>query len=336
MCDCFGGSKWLITDWASGDVVCRGCGVVVEGHILDEAPEWTHREGAPDKSRVGMPSAELGTVLDTKRRKLHDASQTSRDRALREGLELVDSFVTQFRLSTTSAIAVTARDLYRDFDAARGVRNDNRRCVAGASLYFACKIENMGRELRLVANVCGLDRKQFHATTADFKECLEGKPYHELMFQTLHPSKLVDIFLDRLHLPSEDRKRVWKTAMDLCDILGAQGLVDSGRKPRTLCGGVVWVALRVQSVDVSKKDVSEACDVCQQTLDKAAALVMSSVKKADKKDLFICHEKHLAIASHVTTGPGRTKTDARSVEGHRVQSVSPHDPRQGPGSRGAP
>ena len=270
-----------MTDWAQGDVVCSACGVVVEGHIIDESPEWTHRAGEPDKSRVGMATSDLGTYIDTKRRKLRDASWTPKERARREGLEQVDAFVSLLRLSTSGAIAATARELFADFDGARGVRSDNRRHAAAAAVYFACKMENAGRELRLVASVCDIDQKQFNATTAEFKDALKNRPYHDLMHQTLHPSKLLDVFLDRLRLPAADRKRVWRCATELTEDL--QGLMDCGRKPRTLCAGVVWTALQRLGVAVPKKTVSEACSVCQQTLDKVASQIADAVKNVPGK-----------------------------------------------------
>mmetsp|Transcript_24153 Transcript_24153/g.42439 ORF Transcript_24153/g.42439 Transcript_24153/m.42439 type:complete len:697 (+) Transcript_24153:104-2194(+) len=51
----------LITDWPQGDRVCRGCGVVAEGHVMDDRPEWKDfneaedlAKGAPSKSRSGL------------------------------------------------------------------------------------------------------------------------------------------------------------------------------------------------------------------------------------------------------------------------------------------
>lgn len=280
MCDCVGGvgRAALVTDWSSGDVVCSTCGVVVEGHIIDESPEWSFADGLV-ASRVGMPDAPLGTRLATRRtRKCAAVKDAPREIALREGLAQVDAFVSQLRLSVTGAVAVTAREVFRDYDDTKGVRADNRRHVAAAAVYFACKIERVGRELRLMSAVCDVDRKQFNAITAEFKECLIDRPYHEAMFRGLRPADLLDIFLDRLRLPPDVRKRVWSTAAALGRNLG--DLEDCGRKPRTLCGGMLWVALRRLGVDVSKKRVSEACAVCQQTLDKVAALIEAAPEKS--------------------------------------------------------
>lgn len=36
--DC--GSIQFVEDHANGDIVCKGCGLVAEAHIIDERSEW--------------------------------------------------------------------------------------------------------------------------------------------------------------------------------------------------------------------------------------------------------------------------------------------------------
>lgn len=285
MCDC-GVPGTTVTDWASGDVVCVACGVVLEGHILDEAPEWRAQDGSGGggQCRVGEPvgrdGAVAGTYLDLgprKRRRVAAAPEPS-VAGLREGLNLVDAFATAFRLSSTSLIAGTARELFRDAHEARPSRADTRRALAAASLYFACKLENTGRELRQVAEVCGVDARSLNAAADDMKALLAGRPYHARLHSTLHAGKLVDIFLDRLALRPDDRRRVWRAAQAMDGRLSR--LMDCGRKPRTICSGLLWVALQDEAVaGVAKKDVTAACAVCQQTLDKVVAQIRQALAR---------------------------------------------------------
>lgn len=289
MCDCGSVPGTTVTDWASGDVVCVMCGVVLEGHILDESPEWRHYaqddgHAGPDRSRVGAAAsrnggAVAGTYLDLgqgKRRRLAAAALDPHASTLREGLGLVESFATAFRLSTTSLIANTAKELFEDAHVARPSRADTRRPLAAAALYFACKLENTGRELRQVADVCGVDERALNAAADDMKAMLAGRPYHARLHSTLQAGKLVDIFLDRLSLKAEDRRRVWRAAQAMDGRLSR--LMDCGRKPRTICSGLLWVALQDEAVaGVAKKDVTAACAVCQQTLDKVVAQIRDAL-----------------------------------------------------------
>ena len=54
-------STALVTDWAQGDRVCTSCGVVAEGRLVDDRPEWKDFneaediiKGLPSKSRSGL------------------------------------------------------------------------------------------------------------------------------------------------------------------------------------------------------------------------------------------------------------------------------------------
>ena len=49
-------STKLITDWKQGDRVCTNCGVVAEGHLLDDRPEWKDFNDAEDIVKRGCTS----------------------------------------------------------------------------------------------------------------------------------------------------------------------------------------------------------------------------------------------------------------------------------------
>lgn len=289
-CDCADGPT-PVTDWSCGDVVCSACGVVVEGHILDESPEWRNHgdeHGREDRSRVGAadPRGRLGTYLatsDGSKRLCRGLAgrEDPKEVALTEGLRTIDQFVGFLRLSTTSAISTTAKELFSDLHWAKGVRSDNRRAAAAAAVYYGCKLENSGRELRLVSAVCQVDPRALNAATSEYKAELVSKAYYPRLFATLQAGKLIDVFLDRLvaggGLRAEQRKGVWRAAHQLDEVL--VDTMDCGRKPRTICSGILFVAAQQEGVAVGKKEVTEACCVCQQTLDKVVAQIRAALAK---------------------------------------------------------
>lgn len=293
-CDCADGPT-PVTDWACGDVVCCACGVVVEGHIIDESPEWRrgggggddgHRGGGGPSSapeRVGMPDSRGrpgGTFLvvhGTNKRLCRGmaAREEPAEAALYRGLEVLTELLGAMRLPSSGVIAGTARELFTDLHEERAVRCDTRRALAAAAVYYGCKLENAGRELRLVSDVCGVDARALNAATSEYKAALGSRAYYPRLFATLQAGKLIDVFLDRLRLPAEQRRRVWRTAHQLDEaVLDA---MDCGRKPRTICSGILYVAARQEGVDaVGKKEITEACNVCQQTLDKVVAQIRAA------------------------------------------------------------
>lgn len=290
-CDC-GDGPTPVTDWASGDVVCSACGVVVEGHILDETPEWRNHGPEEDRSRVGAadPRGRLGTYLVVSGVSRHNGDkrvcrglagrEDPKETALTEGLRTVDELLLALRLSTTGTIAATAKELFSDLHEAKGVRSDNRRAAAAAAVYYGCKLENCGRELRLVSDVCQVDAKALNVATSEYKAALGHRAYYPRLFATLQAGKLIDIFLDRLvaagRLPPEHRRRVWRAAHQLDETL--MNTMDCGRKPRTICSGILYVAAQQENVTcIGKKEITDACDVCQQTLDKVVAQIRASL-----------------------------------------------------------
>lgn len=310
MCDC-GPSRTddcTVIDWASGDVVCQRCGVVLESHILDDSPEWHNRDtDTTDKSRVGAPCRphapdalnRLGTYLSmASRTSSRTASQgphasrtavkrlaaaagreDSREAALAEGLRLVDGLVGDMGLASSSAVAITAKDLFADISEARAVRSDSRLPLAAAAVYYAFKLQRVDRELRQVSLVCGVCSRALHAAVSEYKEALRAKPYYPRLFTPLQAGRLIDVFLDRLRLPPADRKRVWRAATHLDERL--VHAMDCGRKPRTICSGLLYLATRQEAPHVTKKSVAEACSVCQQTLDKVVAQVKACLADDD-------------------------------------------------------
>jgi transcription initiation factor TFIIIB Brf1 subunit/transcription initiation factor TFIIB len=85
---------------------------------------------------------------------------------------------------------------------------------------------------------------------------------------------LVDVFLDRLRLPPDDRRALWRyTTKTLREV---EYLFDSGRKPRTIVGGIIYVAAANLHLDIPKKNIMEAAGVCAQTLDKITSSMMTA------------------------------------------------------------
>lgn len=260
-CDCVDGPT-PVTDWGRGDVVCCACGVVVEGHILDDC----HVTFDDDDSNVKRRAAEAPELSRAAKRA--KTLRDSREASLADGLRVVDDFVACMRQPVTGGIAHVARELFADLHQHKPVRSDFRRAAAAAALYYAFKLERAGRELKLVARVCGVDVRALNAATSEYKAALKHKPYYPRLFCTLQAGQLIDVFLDRLRLPAEQRRRAWRSAHQMDEALIET--MDCGRKPRTISCGILYLAMRAENIDVGKKAVAEACDVCQQTLDKVA------------------------------------------------------------------
>lgn len=249
--------------------MCRACGVVLESHILDEGPEWRY-DTAKDRSRVGEPGAALGTFVEAshipKRRRGMAFAQDPRQVSLEEGMRVVEHHVTCLRLSTTGVVCGRAKELFSDVNAVKPVRADTRRAMAAAALYFACKLENAGREVWVIATACDVPMRALNSAISECKEHLHEREYYPRLFDPLQAGTLIDVNIDRLGLEREERRKLWREAHQLDELCVRR--VDCGRKPRTICSGILWLAVERTGVAVTKRQVSDSCRVCQQTLDK--------------------------------------------------------------------
>lgn len=275
MCECVDGPA-VVTDWARGDMVCRQCGVVLESCLMDESPEW-HEWGVTEPKQTTASTASTAAATantSKKRRRVAVAPEMSaREVWTAEGLRDVDRVVGCFGQSTTGSIAARARELFGDVAA---TRHCDRGALAAAAVYYAFKMEGVGRELQTVCDACGVQPAHMRAALDVYKECLADKPYYPLLFSRVTAGALLDVALDKLvaagALTAGGRKDAWRAAMRLLDRL--EDAMDSGRKPRTLCAGVVYLAACAH--EVTKKQVAAACGVCSQTVDKIVAFIRST------------------------------------------------------------
>ncbi|CAN0250956.1 unnamed protein product, partial [Phaeothamnion confervicola] len=97
----------IITDEAAGDVVCRGCGVVLQQSMMSDTPEWRvflDDSGGKDPSRVGGP---LDNLLSDGG--LGTFTVGGRDKALRSALRKGSAISNAKSANETALIACFER-----------------------------------------------------------------------------------------------------------------------------------------------------------------------------------------------------------------------------------
>ena len=192
--------------------------------------------------------------------------------ALREGLRRIEAMAHGLRFaSATGVVQTRAQEMFRDLNAVKTIRVDVRDAHAAAALYMACKMENAGREIAVVAAACGVATSSVTSAYSSFREKLADKPYAVNMSEAIRADSLINSFVDQVaarvsSMTTEQQKRVKCTAHRLNEYLVTA--LDCSRAPRTVCSGLIYVAIQRESVAVPKRAVLEACNVCQQTLDK--------------------------------------------------------------------
>lgn len=271
MCDC-GMTDYLVTDVASGDVVCQQCGVVVEAHIFDEHLEHYGATGP----RAGPPDSWLlpaqPIVVDNvphRRRVLQNADPHA---ATRQLFLVVDIMGYGF----TTHVQDTAKMLCRDLVAQRTVRCDTRCLVAACALYLATKMHGNGigrskREIAAQFRDRGVTERGLTLTSKLFKDALSGTSYAATLFKTLDAADLINRCADRLGIDDDVRKAVKKHAHEMAARVPVREV--EGKTPSSICSGIVACVLVQLGIKVSKKHLTECCRVSGATLDKMTKAV---------------------------------------------------------------
>jgi transcription initiation factor TFIIB len=290
MCDCPDAPDPVLD---CGSEICRGCGVVLQSSMLDETPEWRgiHDAGGNERSRVGAPpdpfghlterptflSAPAGRSLGVSKRVLGSANDDG-TRLLREGLHVLEQLAIGMAFAKESLAIVRARELFGDFHSLKTVRSDMRSACAAAAIYYGARIEKAARELKFISGMTGVSPKALSKAVESYKDVLVDKPYYRELFTTLNPDSLVNMYADRLGgLDEAQRKAVKRTAHRLSEALA--GKLDTGRKPATICSGLLFIALQQENACLSKKAVLDACGVCQQTLDRVSSEIIDALAR---------------------------------------------------------
>eukprot|EP00878_Enallax_costatus_P001359 GHUV01001508.1.p1 GENE.GHUV01001508.1~~GHUV01001508.1.p1 ORF type:complete len:394 (+),score=120.99 GHUV01001508.1:421-1602(+) len=165
--DC--GGLDFVEDHARGDIVCKGCGLVAEAHIIDERSEWRtfgdkEKEG-DDPSRVGaasnpmMDDAGLSTGIGkmqggggqyTMLSRLQNR-QNAGDRTMQTAMREINVVIDRMRL--TDAVKNSAYEVFKDVQDTKATKGRSLKAVYAACIYVAAKRENCPRTFK---EICGV------------------------------------------------------------------------------------------------------------------------------------------------------------------------------------
>ncbi len=238
----------IVEEWAEGNAVCRGCGLVVAERLLDVSSEWrsfADGEGA-DRSRVGpaanpllddMPATGIsrgGAGDDAGFAPRVRSNPKGRDRTLLAAFNRVDQLANRLRVPAAGPRA-------HEFVAAlirSGARATNA-VIAGA-VFASCRALGAKRTYREVAAVCTeeVTPGRIGAAVRSLERVHPGAraPVNS---QISVDGEMVMRFCNRLQLP----RAAFAPAVDLAKSLGENAL--RGRTPATIASTAIFVLWHV-------------------------------------------------------------------------------------------
>jgi len=275
-------SAEVVTDADRGELICEGCGLVVEEGNIDLGPEWrafNHSE-RQEKSRVGAPTTQtmhdkgLTTTIDWKDRDAYGRSISSKKRSqmhrLRKWQERIRTKDAgernlQFALSEVdrmaSALGVprsvreVASVIYRRALKEDLIRGRSIEGVATSCLYAACRQEGIPSSLEEIADVSRVDRKEI------------GRTYryvsHELSLEMepVDPKQYVPRFCSELDLTEEVKSK----AKEIIQATAEQGLL-SGKSPTGYAAAAIYAASLLCNEKKTQREVADVAQVTEVTI----------------------------------------------------------------------
>lgn len=272
LCEYCSGSKILTRE----GMVCTECGTVDHVYI-DETAEWTsgmNDDGkGSDPSRCALPSAnhELfsdawgkGTVIATKYSSTYETkrmakinfhnSMNHKDRSLFHAYKDIDEAC----VNLPDTVLKDAKSMYKKFNEGKLTRGAVRSGIKANCVLYACRLAQIPRTTKEIADMFGIQSKDLSRTTQMFTDTIKEEKTDK-NFVT-KPFNVMQRLLNAFDVSRDQRLRCNKMCSDL------ESCVDlMSKSPNSVATAIIFL---VMEGSVSKTILCEKCSVSVPTLNK--------------------------------------------------------------------
>ncbi|GAA5804583.1 cyclin-like protein [Helicostylum pulchrum] len=272
--DCRIDPPHIIEEFASGDLVCGDCGLVLGDRIIDTRSEWrtfANDEG-DDPSRVGAAANPLldGNQLDTVISRRDGGSGTSKDLNKIQGRSTSAkgerNLVLAYKeigamcdsISLSKIVTDTAKQLYKRVEDEKLLRGKSSDAIIAACIFIACRQEKVGRTFREICALTRVPKKEI------------GRCYKTLQckLQTnttvMNSEDLMLRFCSNLQLPNY----VQKAGIDLVKRAKEVGTL-AGKSPISVAAACIYLVSYLYRQPKAAKDIAHVAGVSEVTIKSA-------------------------------------------------------------------
>jgi transcription initiation factor TFIIB len=275
------GSRELVTDGDSGEVVCSKCGLVIRDLILDQKPEW--RAFTPEekkaKGRVGSPTSltkydkglsttfqpykdASGKALPMKERfkmmrlrkwnirsRLHSSAERNLSQAMNELTRLSD------KLHIPASMEENAALIYRKALDAGLIRGRSIKSITAAALYAACRLTQTPRNLKEIVEASTRSRREISRCYRLLQRELEIKmPIDD-------PAKYVSKIASHMRLSQKTQNMAIRLLEEAKKIQA-----DVGKGPAGMAAAALYIVSIMKGEKVTQKELAKAAEVTDVTI----------------------------------------------------------------------
>ncbi|KAI9317225.1 cyclin-like protein [Dichotomocladium elegans] len=272
--DCRVTPPHIVEEFASGDLVCGDCGLVLGDRIIDTRSEWrtfANDEG-DDPSRVGAAADPLldGNQLDTviSRRdggtgaakdlnKVHGrATAVKGERNLVQAYKEISAMCDSISLS--KIVSDTAKQLYKRVEDEKLLRGKSSDAIIAACIFIACRQEKVGRTFREICALTRVPKKEIGRCYKSLQNKLLTNP------TIMHSEDLMSRFCSNLQLPNY----VQKAGMDLVKRAKELGTL-AGKSPISVAAACIYLVSYLFRTPKSTRDIANVAGVSEVTIKSA-------------------------------------------------------------------
>ena len=271
----------LVNDDNNGIVICKDCGRILD-KIIDSGAEWRYYgvddSKSSDPTRCGLPSnallpeSSLGTIVgltghDTyemrKIRKYHTwNAMPYRERSLYSVFDQLT--VRAVNNGIPSCIIEDAKAMYKVLSEHRISRGSNRKGLIASCIYIACKSKGVPRSAKEVAEIFKLKITSMTKGCKKFMEIMNTvNKSSNLELSATQPDDFIRRFCSKLQVTGR--------LLDICRYVAKKAedynLV-SENTPPSIAAGSIYLVSASYNMNISKKDISEACKISEVTISK--------------------------------------------------------------------
>ena len=260
---------------------CSSCGLV-DSYFIDDTAEWTSgvTDGGKvnDPSRCGNPNAnpELfsqnwgkGTIIATQRGSTYEnkrmakinfhMSMNHKDRSLFHAYKDIDEACHML----PDSVLKDAKMMYRKFNDEKLTRGAVRLGIKANCVLYACRMAQIPRTTKEVADMFGIQSKDVSRTTQIFKDNILGAAVKKN-----YVTKAFDVMqrlLNSFDITREDRLRCNK----MCN--ATEDCVDlMSKTPNSIASAIIYNILGDR---VTKNEMCDKCSVSIPTLNKIEMII---------------------------------------------------------------
>jgi transcription initiation factor TFIIB len=259
--------------------VCSSCGIV-DQYYIDETAEWTSGvsdEGkVSDPARCGNPNAnpELfseewgkGTIIATKHTTYKNKrmskinfhmSMNHKDRALFHAYKDIENAGQMLPQN----VLQTAKILYKKFNDEKLTRGNVRLGIKGNCLLYACRLAQIPRTTKEIADMFNIQPKDISRTAQIFKQTIMGETEQNYVTK---PINVLQRLLNAFDISRDERFRCVKmcTSLEKCPDL-------MSKTPNTIATAIIYINLASR---FSKSEVASLCQVSIPTINKIEVII---------------------------------------------------------------